>query len=540
MRVLLALALPEASQLCCVTASLPDHPEPRTLQLTTCREMVAGFPEILVSPALDSFTEVVAVMTVGLLEGFAGRRGVQLGRARSVSPPLLQSCLSFTLVTRLSPAWNKVGCLLVQAEDFLAERRPLEAVSMEWSFSAGQLGLSVEAHTVRLQPTTLEELVPSPQMLREFWKDPCSVLQPVSHGGALWCHVLPSMKRGQVVSVSRQLPTHGPFQSYRELQHHWSRLYGYRLPELSDSELVYCSVRFLPLGHRLFTYPLSCIRLRPPLLLPAGQQGALLSFLSAVCEGLGARLTPGPTLSLGPTLLSQRPRPHHMATPPVGLQAWCHEDEDGPTSSSGPSTSPSALLPLSSSIPPLHPPPPPLHLPLRPPPPPPAAPSGSRLAPIFRSKRPCPPPAAGRPSFLWAPALTPGSSQPSVVEKPGSSAMRSSRRRRDPYPPPGRRDTPLVPGTVGGAAQGGGAPSQVSGPGALGGSMYVLGHQRLGLRLSWAQRSDRDQVDVERMPGLEPRSRCGVRLGAADQLPGTRPWQCFLTFRCSCVPSFGW
>ena len=31
--------------------------------------------------------------------------------------------------------------------------------------------------------------------------------------------------------------------------------YGYRLPELTEAEVVYCSVYFRPLGETLFTYP---------------------------------------------------------------------------------------------------------------------------------------------------------------------------------------------------------------------------------------------------------------------------------------------
>lgn len=31
--------------------------------------------------------------------------------------------------------------------------------------------------------------------------------------------------------------------------------YGYRLPELAEEEVVYCSVYFRLVGERLFTYP---------------------------------------------------------------------------------------------------------------------------------------------------------------------------------------------------------------------------------------------------------------------------------------------
>uniref|UniRef100_A0A8C7XVK9 DUF4708 domain-containing protein n=1 Tax=Oryzias sinensis TaxID=183150 RepID=A0A8C7XVK9_9TELE len=91
------------------------------------------------------------------------------------------------------------------------------------------------------------------------------------------------MKKGQIVSISRQLPADRPFWTYRDLQNHWNRLYGYRLPELGEDEAVYCSVYFRPVGERLFTYPLSCIRLQPVQRFPrVDLQGVLCSFMSDV------------------------------------------------------------------------------------------------------------------------------------------------------------------------------------------------------------------------------------------------------------------
>ena len=97
------------------------------------------------------------------------------------------------------------------------------------------------------------------------------------------------MKKGQIVRISRQLPRDCPFQSYADLHSHWSSLvglththtththththtllcsvspdlslcvavfqYGYRLPQIPEQDVVYCSVYFKLVGQRLFTYP---------------------------------------------------------------------------------------------------------------------------------------------------------------------------------------------------------------------------------------------------------------------------------------------
>ncbi|XP_060950180.1 proline-rich protein 36-like isoform X2 [Limanda limanda] len=190
---------------------------------------------------------------------------------------------------------------LVEGKDFLRERGTQSAVSMELSTTEGQLCISINTHTVRLSPTTLEDFHLPPLVLRRFCSDPDSVLDPSSTGGTVWCHVLPSMKKGQIITISRQLPRDGPFRTYTDLQNHWNSLYGYRLPELPEAERVYCSVYFRLLGETLFTYPLSCIRLQPAQCCPRGDlQGALGSFLSDVRDrvhsvcGFPARLTRKP------------------------------------------------------------------------------------------------------------------------------------------------------------------------------------------------------------------------------------------------------
>uniref|UniRef100_A0A8D3D5H1 Si:ch211-152c8.2 n=1 Tax=Scophthalmus maximus TaxID=52904 RepID=A0A8D3D5H1_SCOMX len=317
-RSLFFLGLPDLKELVCVTLSLQDDEDPRGKQIHICRELVLLFSDVLASPALDSFTHITVVVAIqflqsGALRAFGHRRRLQLGSPQCVFPGDLQCCLSYSLITRLAPSWNKAGLYLVSGKGFLAERGRLNAVSMELSTSEGQLCFSIDPSSVRLPPTTLEDFNLPPLALRRFCSDRDSVLDPASSGGTTWCHVLPSMKKGQIITISRRLPRDGPFRTYADLQSHWNRLYGYRLPELAEEEVVYCSVYFRLVGERLFTYPLSCIRLQPPQCCPrADLQGALLSFLSDVRDrvqsvcGFPARLTRKPlTASLNSAASAQ-------------------------------------------------------------------------------------------------------------------------------------------------------------------------------------------------------------------------------------------
>ncbi|KAM9337120.1 uncharacterized protein C18orf63 homolog [Symphorus nematophorus] len=363
-RSMFFLRLPELTRLCCVALSVQEEDEePRSKQIKTCRELVLLHSDILASPALDSFTEIKVVMAApffhkGILQVFGQRRRLQLGCPQCVSPGVLQCCLSYSLITRLSPSWNKAGLYLINGRDFLSESRRLNAVSLELSTTEGQLCLCIDAHAVRLPPTTLEDFGLPPLVLRRFCSDLDCVLDPSSTGGAVWCHVLPSMKKGQIITISRQLPRDGPFRTYRDLKNHWNRLYGYRLPDLSEEEVVYCSVYFRLLGERLFTYPLSCIRLQAVQRCPrVDLQGALGSFLhdvkdrlQSVC-GFPARLTRKPRYcSVG------------LNTAAATTGQVLRDEEVNLTTSS-------SIRPVLTQLPPLPLPPPPPP-PLLPPPPP--------------------------------------------------------------------------------------------------------------------------------------------------------------------------
>ncbi|XP_075905267.1 uncharacterized protein C18orf63 homolog isoform X2 [Nelusetta ayraudi] len=302
------LGLPDLQKLCCVVATLQENnsEDARSRQRITCRDLVLLHSDVLACPGLDSFDHIQVVMATtflqtGIVQLFGEQRRLQLGPPQRVSPGVLQCCLSFSLITRLAPNWNKAASYLVAGRDFLSESGRLEAVSMELSTTYGELCLSLRSTTVRLPLTTLQDFDLPPVVRSRFCRDVSSVLDPSPSGQPVWCHVLPSMKKGQIMTISRQLPPGGRFSSYRELQGHWRRLYGYQLPDLLEDDVVYCHVYFKLLGEKMFTYPLSCIRLQP--VQPcqqADQQGALHSFLDHVRErlqtvcGFTARLTTKP------------------------------------------------------------------------------------------------------------------------------------------------------------------------------------------------------------------------------------------------------
>ncbi|KAM9488442.1 uncharacterized protein C18orf63 homolog [Clarias gariepinus] len=266
--------------------SQADEGELRNRQVKTCRELLHLYADLIASPVLGSYGGIRVIMAItffnrGIIQGYARIHSLQISSPERVLPSILQMCLSYSLTARLAPNWNKAGQYSIAGKDFLTDASKRIAVVMELSVSETELCVSVEATTVRLPPVTLKDFDVPALVMESFLNNKETVLQTKTPNN--WCYILPSMKKGQVISIRRTLPPDCPFQTYDELQSHWNNMYGYYLPPLNEDEVVYCSLYFKPLGEKLFTYPLCCIRIQPVQCFPrVNLQGALRAFVSDV------------------------------------------------------------------------------------------------------------------------------------------------------------------------------------------------------------------------------------------------------------------
>ncbi|XP_016375112.1 LOW QUALITY PROTEIN: uncharacterized protein C18orf63-like [Sinocyclocheilus rhinocerous] len=293
---LLFLNLPELRNLCCVNlffSNSYDEPDLRNKQVKTFRELVLLHSDIVASPVLGHFGGITVIMTIafyksGIIQAFAQKHGLQVvcpEKCLKYPSTVLQTCLSYSVTARLAPKWNKAGQYLIAEKDFLSDSGKRNAVVLELSLTETQLCVGVEADTVRLPPAVIQDFdIPAP-VVKKVLHTNDAVLDTVMPNN--WCHVLPSMKKGQIISISRRIPQQSPFQSYMEFQKHWNNMYGYQLSSVSEEEVVYCSVYFKPIGDELFTYPLCCIRTQPVQCFPrVDQQGVLGTIVSDLQAGL--------------------------------------------------------------------------------------------------------------------------------------------------------------------------------------------------------------------------------------------------------------
>ncbi|XP_063275879.1 uncharacterized protein C18orf63 homolog [Prinia subflava] len=282
------VSLPELQKLCAATVTLSSQipeTEARSAQIKTCRQLLFLYQEILSAPVLGTLNQISVVMAIpfyesGICQAYVERHGAALEAPQTVTPALLQSCLSYTLTARLAPRWNKAGHLLVQGKDFLSQSGRQNAVVVDLNVSERQLCISVEPCSIRLPPPELGDFDISANTLKLFDSNESTVIQQHSILSN-WCYVLPSMKMGQIINISHTIPPESPFRSYKDFQMHWKSLYGYILPEDLEETKIYLSVYFKPIGERFFTYPLSCIRSQPVQYFPrTDAESVVNSFLS--------------------------------------------------------------------------------------------------------------------------------------------------------------------------------------------------------------------------------------------------------------------
>lgn len=223
-----------------------------------CRELLFGCESVLASPSPAGNTTLLIspVVNPTLDQILVKMKGRVLWR-EAVNKQKFESCLRYTLQARLAPQWNRVGALMVHGRAFSMQTTPLEAAKVTISVSDEDICLSAESLRISLPALTMRDLNVNASTLQHFLSNEIQKIGE-HHIASRWCHNLPSMKKGQIVSVTRQLPAFSPFKSYKDLKRYWKNMYGYRLDE--NEPPFYINVSFRAIGGQVFTYPPPCLK----------------------------------------------------------------------------------------------------------------------------------------------------------------------------------------------------------------------------------------------------------------------------------------
>ncbi|GIX91361.1 uncharacterized protein C18orf63 [Caerostris darwini] len=170
--------------------------------------------------------------------------GLDIVKIEETTTLVLQECLQYTSTAKMAPSWNILENILVQGPDFLTNIGPINAVKMDLFVSHQEIRLCLHPSCIKLPTMKIEHYANSEQLRTT------SLINIEEK-----CHVLPSMKQGNVVAITKSPKTTGVFKDYLEIQKHWKDMYGYALPNVPEEYVWYFSVTFWNPNAPPYTYP---------------------------------------------------------------------------------------------------------------------------------------------------------------------------------------------------------------------------------------------------------------------------------------------
>ncbi|CAM1331858.1 C18orf63 (predicted) [Pycnogonum litorale] len=246
------------------------------LQRLKCRELIFTEPSILAQPTLDETATVDVIIekryseTSIWIDHLSKLKLKVYSVEEEVNRSVYQSCLKYTILAKLAPQWNVVSTYLVQGRDFLSSTSKLNAMHLELMVSDGKIQITLIPFRVHLGKMKLEYVVSKQVELQFYSQFPVTRTSITPERMAnQWCHILPTMKKGQIASVTKSIPQTSDLKTYKDLKKHWKNQYGYRLPD--EEPPHYYNIFFKMIGNKLFTYPECCIRHTDAITLPTQQ-----------------------------------------------------------------------------------------------------------------------------------------------------------------------------------------------------------------------------------------------------------------------------
>jgi len=189
--------------------------------------------------------------------------------------------LRYTLQFRICQSGSFAGDLFIFDVNFLNRKDKVDAISVDINVSDQEIMFELKPCVVRSLIPDLEDFGISTDIIDKF---NCSkdFIIPETAININWCHILPSMKRGQIVSIFRDLSKSvSSLKDYEAISKYWRTHYAYKLPP--NKEMIFCNIYFIRIPNILFTYPLCCIRTKPFQYFPRSDSTTIIeNFFSLV------------------------------------------------------------------------------------------------------------------------------------------------------------------------------------------------------------------------------------------------------------------
>ncbi|XP_076668061.1 uncharacterized protein C18orf63-like [Andrena cerasifolii] len=261
-------SFPNLNKLCCVMCQIDfvDVHESKTKsnfywQTMKCRLLIHLVPKVIASPVsgTEIFIFIITDKTffaTGKLETILRTLKLVYHGVRPITKELYKMCLIYTIRSKIAPQWNRAGQYMLLGKEFYNSVQAIGAVKLDILIEENNTRLQLGVEKVKIPYLKLEEHLPS-SVIAQFLLDPKGYIDLSSYK-IPFVHVLPSTKKGKLLSVSKEIPASCAFTDYDQLRRHWKNMYGYSLPKNKDG-ILYYEIKFPIPRSNIFTYPSLCI-----------------------------------------------------------------------------------------------------------------------------------------------------------------------------------------------------------------------------------------------------------------------------------------
>ncbi|GLV38816.1 hypothetical protein CBL_05815 [Carabus blaptoides fortunei] len=276
-----------------------------------CGQLLFENSFVLACPNLEGLFGIYVVAKEsyfkdGTLHEYFKKRNLKPGQPNYLYKHIYEECCYYTITAKLAPKWNMISNYLVRGRDFLTATNAIDAMHLTININnKGDTSFGFQISRIKLASMTLDKLDLHKSKLAELNSKKFVELKKYE---TKTIRVLPSLKRGNIVSISKTIHENCAIKNYNDMKRHWKNTYGYRLPETDDA-MFYMEVSFFN-GSFVFTYPSVCVRPYEPVFMQRVDPGPVVAVFMA------------DLLKTVPTILGDTYKvPSHLSAPNHELNA---------------------------------------------------------------------------------------------------------------------------------------------------------------------------------------------------------------------------
>ncbi|KAG1682942.1 hypothetical protein GQR58_010474 [Nymphon striatum] len=212
----------------------------------------------------------------------------QINDTSRVRSDVFEACLKYTIIAKIAPQWNYVNSYFIQGKEFITSQKKLNAVrnsknqellfdmcTMDWEFffflhpmrldihaNETEITMKLDAFSVKQHQLDIADLNINTKCVKEFYdnhrgkscnQSSANQFQTITANKIpqKWCHILPTLKKGELSTITTYVPQSSPFKDYTQIRRYWKNSYGYRLPETPPQ--IYYNINFRMISDKIFT-----------------------------------------------------------------------------------------------------------------------------------------------------------------------------------------------------------------------------------------------------------------------------------------------